>query len=103
MELDQKKERERTRTERERPPREQERDRERDRDRRLDHDSPRSRDEGMNASVDSNGLQIRGYARSRGQEGRGSPRRGGGASSQNGRTNGLPSRPDRGLAERMGL
>jgi hypothetical protein len=101
MELDQKKER--TRAERERPPREQDRDRERDRDRRLDRDSPRSRDEGMSASLDSNGLQIRGYARSRGQEGRGSPRRGGGASSQNGRTNGLPNRPDRGLAERMGL
>lgn len=106
MEVDVKRERDRPRTERDRPSREQDRDRERDRDRRLDRDSPRAREEGATAPPDSNGLQIRGYARSRGQEGRGSPRRGGGGGGfggPNGRPNGLPNRPDRGLAERMGL
>lgn len=116
MEVDSRpnRERERPRTERERSrerDRERERERDRDRDRQRDKDQTSQRsptDSPGNTGANANnggGMQIRGVARSRGSDpgyGRNSPRRGGNGGFGS-RQNGLPSRPDRGLAERMGL
>lgn len=104
MEIDARGERERDRNERDRHLLPRERERERERGHRIDRSSPRAREEvNTSGEPNPNGLQIRGYARSRVNDGGRSPRRGGGHGGPNGRINGLPGRPDRGLAERMGL
>lgn len=117
MELDTRpnRERERPRPERERSfereQRERERDRDRDRDRQRERDQTNQRSPTNSSSntptnpSNGSGMQIRGVARNRGADpgyGRNSPRRGGNGGF-GGRQNGLPNRPDKGLAERMGL
>jgi hypothetical protein len=108
MEVDVKKDkdRDRTRSDRERFHGERERSHEKSRDRGNDWNSYSPRGDESGGTLDSNGFQIRGSARNRGLEapqGRHSPRRNGNAGSSGSRPNGLPNRPDRGLAERMGL
>ncbi|CAG7848372.1 SubName: Full=Uncharacterized protein {ECO:0000313/EMBL:CCA74979.1} [Serendipita indica DSM 11827] len=100
MDMDSRRDRDRRRPERDMP---SPTPRERDRSGR-DNQHGRATDSGPGPSGDANGLQIRGYARSKGDngnQGRSSPRRSAGGPP--GRANGLPNRPDRGLAERMGL